>query len=214
MRKNLAVLSGLICAVLLLIGCGGGGSDGSPVSPGVWTPTDTSTFSPFVPDSGSVYYSVPLADQNLDPNGESACAPTSLAMAIAYYRGGDPQAMVGRLFVEAGTNPAFGATDAGVASAAWTEGFTEARVYKTTAPLIEGVSSLVLDAAWLHAQLTAGHLVIAHVAQHAVLAVGFEPDGDIIYADPNGGEVTRKTWADFDAWWRYSGSTRSAITIQ
>lgn len=155
--------------------------------------------------NGKVYLNVPTKCQmqvNCPAPG-SACGPTSLAMALAYYTKKDPGALATSLWKICGATAASGTGHSGLVKGAAHYGYPKAKWHYT------------VGQSWIREQIKAGKPMIAHVKGHYVVITGIDASGNIYYNDPGRSQVKRqKSFADFSAWWTGGGSKHAVMTLE
>ncbi len=133
----------------------------------------------------------------------SACGPTSLGMALAYYGKGNAGALASSLWYTCGTTGAAGTNHAGLVRGAQQHGFPNAKWHYSV-----GLS-------WVKEQIRAGKPVIANVYNHYVVITGIDDSGNIYYNDPAKWDVVQvRSYDSFSAWWNGGGCYHAAMTLQ
>lgn len=155
--------------------------------------------------NGKVYLEVPTQCQmkvNCPAPG-SACGPTSLAMALAYYTKKDPGTLATSLWKICGSTADAGTGHSGLVKGAAHYGYPNAKWHYT------------VGQSWIREQIKAGKPMIAHVKGHYVCITGIDDSGNIYYNDPGRSQVKQqKSFADFSAWWTGGGSKHAVMTLQ
>ncbi|NCB39059.1 MAG: hypothetical protein EOM80_09835 [Erysipelotrichia bacterium] len=155
--------------------------------------------------NGKVVLNVPQQCQGAVncPVPWSACGPTSLGMALAYYGKGNAGSLAANLWYTCGTTGAAGTSHAGLAKGAQQNGFPNAKWDYSV-----GLS-------WVKEQIKAGKPVIANVYNHYVVITGIDDSGNIYYNDPAKWDVVQvKSYDSFSAWWNGGGCYHAAMTLQ
>ncbi|HNX75781.1 MAG TPA: SH3 domain-containing protein [Candidatus Rifleibacterium sp.] len=133
----------------------------------------------------------------------SACGPTSLGMALAYYGKGNAGALAANLWNVCGSTGDAGTNHAGLVRGAANYGFPNAKW------------SYSVGASWVREQIKAGKPVIANVYNHYVVITGIDDSGNIYYNDPAKWDVVQvKSYDSFSAWWNGGGCYHAAMTLQ
>ena len=133
----------------------------------------------------------------------SACGPTSLGMALAYYGKGNAGALAANLWNVCGSTGDAGTNHAGLAKGAAHYGFPNAKW------------SYSVGASWVREQIKAGKPIIANVYNHYVVITGIDDNGNIYYNDPAKWDVVQvKSFDSFSAWWNGGGCYHAAMTLQ
>ncbi|MDD3148780.1 MAG: C39 family peptidase [Candidatus Riflebacteria bacterium] len=137
------------------------------------------------------------------PAPGSACGPTSLGMALAYYTKKDAGSLASSLWNICGSTAANGTGHAGLQKGASHYGYPNAKWHYT------------VGASWIREQVKAGRPMIAHVQGHYVCITGIDDSGNIYYNDPAKSQVKQqKSFADFSAWWTGGGSKHAVMTLE
>ncbi len=137
------------------------------------------------------------------PAPGSACGPTALGMALAYYTKKDPGSLASSLWNICGSTGASGTGHSGLVKGAAHYGYPNARWHYT------------VGQSWIREQIKAGKPMIAHVKGHYVCITGIDDSGNIYYNDPGRSQVKQqKSFADFSAWWTGGGSKHAVMTLQ
>ncbi|MDD3148909.1 MAG: SH3 domain-containing protein [Candidatus Riflebacteria bacterium] len=179
-------------------------SGGAPASTPSSQPT-TGTSGVQTGANGKVVLNVPKQCQGAVscPVPWSACGPTSLGMALAYYGKGNAGSLASSLWYTCGTTGAAGTNHAGLVKGAKQHGFPNARWNYSV-----GLS-------WVKEQIKAGKPVIANVYNHYVVITGVDDSGNIYYNDPAKWDVVQvKSYDSFSAWWNGGGCYHAAMTLQ
>jgi uncharacterized protein YvpB len=166
--------------------------------------TPVSTPQPVAQSGGKTVLNVPKQCQgNVScPYPWSACGPTSLGMALAYYGKGNAGSLASSLWYKCSSTGSAGTSHAGMLSGARAYGFSNAK----------WSYSVGLD--WVKAQIRAGKPVIANVTNHYVVITGIDDNGNVYYNDPAKSQVSMvKSYASFSAWWNGGGSYHAAMTL-
>lgn len=133
----------------------------------------------------------------------SACGPTSLGMALAYYGKGNAGALASNLWNICGSTGDAGTNHAGMVRGANHYGFPNAKW------------NYSVGASWVREQLKAGKPIIANVYNHYVCITGIDDNGNIYYNDPAKWDVVQvKSFDSFSAWWNGGGCYHAAMTLQ
>lgn len=177
-------------------------SGSTPSSP---APSTSPTPQPSTGANGKIVLKVPeqLQMQVNCPVPSSACGPTSLGMALAYYGKGNAGALASKLWYTCGTTGDAGTAHEGMRRGAAANGFPNAKWHYGV-----GLS-------WIREQIKAGKPVIANVYNHYVCIKGVDDSGNIYYNDPWGGGVVNhvKSFDQFSAWWNGGGCWHAAMTL-
>ncbi len=180
-------------------------SGSSPASPPTTSTTSPGTSGVQTGANGKVVLNVPKQCQGAVscPVPWSACGPTSLGMALAYYGKGNAGSLAANLWYTCGTTGDAGTNHAGLVRGAQQNGFPNARWNYSV-----GLS-------WVKEQIKAGKPVIANVYNHYVVITGIDDSGNIYYNDPAKWDVVQvKSYDSFSAWWNGGGCYHAAMTLQ
>lgn len=132
----------------------------------------------------------------------SACGPTSLGMALAFYGKGNAGSLASSLWYKCGSTGSAGTPHAGMLAGARAYGFPNAKWHYG------------MDLSWIRQQISAGKPVIANVTNHYVVITGVDDHGNIYYNDPAKSQVSMvKSYASFSAWWNGGGCHHAAMTL-
>jgi len=170
-------------------------------------PPETSTGKPGTQtgSNGKVFIEVPTKCQMTVscPAPGSACGPTALGMALAYYTKKDPGSLASSLWNICGSTADSGTGHSGLAKGAAHYGYPNAKWHYT------------VGQSWIRDQIKAGKPLIAHVKNHYVCITGIDDSGNIYYNDPGRSQVKQqKSFADFSAWWVGGGSKHAVMTLE
>ncbi|HOY68416.1 MAG TPA: SH3 domain-containing protein [Candidatus Ozemobacteraceae bacterium] len=180
---------------------------GSSTSPATTSaPGTSSKQQPTAGANGKMVLPVPeqLQMQVSCPAPASACGPTSLGMALAYYGKGNAGALASNLWNICGSTAAAGTNHDGLRRGAVQYGFPNAKW------------SYSVGLSWIREQIKAGKPVIANVTNHYVCIKGVDDSGNIYYNDPWGGGVVNhvKSFDEFSAWWNGGGCWHAAMVLE
>lgn len=176
-------------------------STGSSSIPAPTTPTAP----PTTGAGGKTVLNVPQQCQGAVscPVPWSACGPTSLGMALAYYGKGNAGSLASNLWYKCSTTGSAGTSHAGMLAGARAYGFPNAKW------------SYSVGLSWVKEQIRAGKPVIANVYNHYVVITGIDDNGNIYYNDPGKWTVPQvKSYDAFSAWWNGGGCYHAAMTLQ
>jgi uncharacterized protein YraI len=182
-----------------------GGSAISTPAPATPAPATSGTAGVQTGANGKIVLNVPKQCQGAVqcPVPWSACGPTSLGMALAYYGKGNAGALASSLWYTCGTTGAAGTNHAGLVRGAQQHGFPNAKWHYSV-----GLS-------WIKEQVRAGKPIIANVYNHYVVITGIDDNGNIYYNDPAKWDVVQvKSYNSFSAWWNGGGCYHAAMTLQ
>ena len=141
--------------------------------------------------NGKVVLTVPQQCQHKVncPSPATACGPTALAMAMAYYNGQNVSTLATKMYTATGCTKC-GSNYDGLFNAAKNNGFPNAKWNGSCTQ------------SWVREKIKAGTPLVAHVKNHFVVIKGIDDNGNVIINDPAASAVeVTMTWTKFSAWW-------------
>ena len=167
--------------------------DGASGKKPVATPSDSSNNKEKVTVSnGKIVLNVPQQCQHKVkcPTPATACGPTALSMAMAYYTGENVSSLATRMYTATKCSSC-GSNYDGLLNAAKNNGFPKAKWNG-------GCSQK-----WVREQLQKGNPLVAHVVNHFVVIKGIDNNGNVILNEPALSNVEKTmTWSAFSSWWQ------------
>ena len=166
--------------------------DGASGKKPVATPADSSNSGKVTASNGKIVLNVPQQCQHnvKCPTPATACGPTALSMAMAYYTGENVSSLATRMYTATKCSSC-GSNYDGLLNAAKNNGFPNAKWNG-------GCSQ-----SWVREKLKQGTPLVAHVVNHFVVIKGIDNNGNVILNEPALANVEKTmTWTAFSSWWQ------------